>query len=174
MLECEIASHSGIKDMKWGVRRYQNYDGTLTEEGKLRYRKEKSPQQIQTEKERQRDAKNASSFTKEELVQKIEKIQLEKRLKSLTAEEINPIRTFFNKILVESSKKAMTTMATGAMLYLPHAALTKSFSIKDFAESIAKGEYKTFNITPDNKKEGPGKEENSSSTTEVKKKKEKK
>lgn len=29
--------HSGIKGMKWGIRRYQNEDGTLTEEGKERY-----------------------------------------------------------------------------------------------------------------------------------------
>ena len=29
--------HSGIKGMKWGVRRYQNEDGTLTAEGKERY-----------------------------------------------------------------------------------------------------------------------------------------
>ena len=31
--------HSGIKGMKWGIRRYQNPDGTLTEEGKRRYAK---------------------------------------------------------------------------------------------------------------------------------------
>ena len=29
--------HSGIKGMRWGVRRYQNEDGSLTEEGKKRY-----------------------------------------------------------------------------------------------------------------------------------------
>lgn len=29
--------HFGIKGMKWGRRRYQNRDGTLTEEGKRRY-----------------------------------------------------------------------------------------------------------------------------------------
>lgn len=29
--------HHGILGMKWGVRRYQNLDGTLTEQGKKRY-----------------------------------------------------------------------------------------------------------------------------------------
>ena len=29
--------HSGIKGMKWGVRRYQNPDGTLTAAGRKRY-----------------------------------------------------------------------------------------------------------------------------------------
>lgn len=32
-------SHFGILGMKWGVRRYQNADGTLTAEGKLRLNK---------------------------------------------------------------------------------------------------------------------------------------
>lgn len=30
-------SHSGIKGMRWGIRRYQNEDGSLTEAGKQRY-----------------------------------------------------------------------------------------------------------------------------------------
>ena len=29
--------HFGIKGMKWGVRRYQNSDGTLTSAGQKRY-----------------------------------------------------------------------------------------------------------------------------------------
>lgn len=32
--------HSGIKGMRWGIRRYQNEDGTLTEEGKKRYNRD--------------------------------------------------------------------------------------------------------------------------------------
>ena len=29
--------HHGIKGQRWGIRRYQNEDGTLTEAGKARY-----------------------------------------------------------------------------------------------------------------------------------------
>lgn len=33
----EYLAHHGVKGQKWGVRRYQNEDGTLTEEGRKRY-----------------------------------------------------------------------------------------------------------------------------------------
>lgn len=29
--------HYGVLGQKWGERRYQNYDGTLTDEGRIRY-----------------------------------------------------------------------------------------------------------------------------------------
>ena len=35
--EGQWLAHFGIKGQKWGVRRYQNPDGSLTEEGKKRY-----------------------------------------------------------------------------------------------------------------------------------------
>lgn len=35
-----VIMHHGIKGMKWGIRRYQNKDGTLTNAGKKRYNKE--------------------------------------------------------------------------------------------------------------------------------------
>ena len=37
MEQCNVITHSGTKGMKWGIRRYQNKDGSLTEAGKKRY-----------------------------------------------------------------------------------------------------------------------------------------
>lgn len=37
MNEPNYLAHHGIKGQKWGVRKYQNEDGTLTEAGKARY-----------------------------------------------------------------------------------------------------------------------------------------
>lgn len=37
----EFFAHHGIKGQKWGIRRWQNLDGTLTDEGKKRYIKAK-------------------------------------------------------------------------------------------------------------------------------------
>ena len=36
-LVCKELYHHGIKGQKWGIRKYQNEDGSLTTEGKARY-----------------------------------------------------------------------------------------------------------------------------------------
>lgn len=43
----EYLSHHGILGMKWGVRRFQNEDGTLTEAGKARYAKVEGSEKLQ-------------------------------------------------------------------------------------------------------------------------------
>ena len=39
MNEDKELKHYGVKGMKWGIRRYQNTDGSLTAAGKKRYAK---------------------------------------------------------------------------------------------------------------------------------------
>ena len=45
-------THWGILGMKWGVRRYQNEDGTLTEAGKRRYANEVTRNNMKKKKDR--------------------------------------------------------------------------------------------------------------------------
>ena len=70
-MEYEIINHSGIKGMKWGVRRYQNPDGTLTPAGKKRYNK--TLEKVRAEEKALRDKAKAAK-TAEATKAKIDKL----------------------------------------------------------------------------------------------------
>lgn len=121
--------HHGIKGQKWGVRRFQNADGSLTTAGKQRA----------SETKEQTDAKNRGTLTNAQLKQKIERLQLEKQLRELTNQEVNSGRVYAQKILKDVGSKVLTTAASGALLYAGKAAITKSFSPQEFANAIFNG-----------------------------------
>lgn len=55
-------AHHGIKGMKWGIRRYQNEDGTLTDAGKARY--SGGDELTKRDEKRFRTGKSAKSLSK--------------------------------------------------------------------------------------------------------------
>ena len=77
--------HWGIKGMKWGVRRYQNKDGTLTPAGKKRYN-------ASSESE-------AKSMSDQELRSKINRMDLERQYSSLRKETVSEGKVNAAKIL---------------------------------------------------------------------------
>lgn len=121
--------HHGIKGQKWGVRRFQNPNGSLTTAGKQRV----------SEAKKRIDAKNRGTLTNAQLKQKIERLQLEKQLRELTNQEVNSGRVYAQKILKDVGSKVLTTAASGALLYAGKAAITKSFSPQEFANAIFNG-----------------------------------
>lgn len=101
-----VLAHSGIKGMKWGINRYRNPDGTLTPEGKERYRYNKDSSQnaakaggeiqksLKSAKESFPDSKNRpkpirkdySKIPNDELERRIKRLELEHRYGDLTGE----------------------------------------------------------------------------------------
>ena len=86
--------HSGIKGMKWGIRRYQNPDGSLTPAGRKRYMKNPKWRakylEYQKQKIRESEAKKAAAKakSKENLLKSSNANELYARRNELTTEEI--------------------------------------------------------------------------------------
>lgn len=80
--------HHGILGQKWGHRRFENEDGTLTEEGKQRYSKsnrlKRSAGSRNTEKMREAKNKNIDEMSNEELKKTNERLRLEREYADLT------------------------------------------------------------------------------------------
>lgn len=108
MEEKEFLAHHGILGQKWGIRRYQNSDGSLTEEGKQRY----------IHGYQKWKASDASKLSDEELRVRINRLQQEstyKRLvKELDAPEAVKKRShpLLKQIFVSSAATAMSTVVT--------------------------------------------------------------
>ena len=129
--------HYGVLGMKWGVRR------TPAQLGHTGGNKGKSKKAASVDEKKRADMKTASknrrSLSIEEIQKRIERIKLERQLKDLTDEELAPGRKFVKDIMSQSGKKALATIATGAMLYGAKAAVSKQFNAKEFGDALFNG-----------------------------------
>lgn len=144
-------AHHGIKGQKWGVRRYQNSDGTLTDEGRRRLgygepkkslkqklaerkqAKEKTPEEKRAElKEYLRDhpkklPKYRKELTQEEANEIINNINFDKRLQDIRKQEfdrgLDKIR-----IITNTMQTVANAVNTGKNVYNAYADVHNSLS----------------------------------------------
>lgn len=118
--------HYGVLGMRWGVRRYQKKDGTLTNSGKKRYDKEmgrlKAEEKIIKNKNRTQSKlekleakrksveelkknsnkpkeKSVKEYSDAELRERVNRLQLEKQYKDLSPKQVSIGKTVVNRIV---------------------------------------------------------------------------
>lgn len=121
--------HYGIKGMKWGIRRYQNEDGTLTAAGKKRAASQAMKKADQEAREDRKNAyKNRRSLSDKEIADRVRRLEQEKKLKLLTEDDVSPGRTAVKNFLRVAGGKILYSAALGAAVYAGHYAITGEFN----------------------------------------------
>ena len=135
--------HAGVKGMRWGVRRYQNKDGSLTPAGKKRYDKaeaaksktakakarikaKEKEKELTTEEKKSkvlesRSAKtlyeNRKMFNYDEMNRAHKLLEVDKKVKDLIVKEPNKIDKFFDSTVIPWGERVnkLTTSVSGIM-----------------------------------------------------------
>lgn len=125
--------HHGIKGQKWGVRRYQNANGTLTSAGRKRYSGKPSKQMQRAQKKAARSNAEDEQFTtkkktsrkergkmsEEELASRIKRLEKETKLKDLEKKNMDDGEEYAKDILRSVGKKVAVQGGTAiAMIAL--------------------------------------------------------
>ena len=121
--------HHGVKGMRWGHRktpvRSSRQTSSSTNKSSNRSSK-KTPSK----------KSKIKSMSDSEIQSRIKRLEMEKRLSTLSNEDRNPGTNFVKNALKDSGKQVLTTVGKNAMLGGLRYATDKSFTGKDFAKSL--------------------------------------
>ena len=141
----DYLAHYGIKGQKWGIRRFQNEDGSYTDLGR-RLRKT-----LGVGKERRKPpesskwrAKEAGYLSDEELNRRLNRLNKEKQYKEMTASRLTKTRKWVTKtaeaVLIGTAIAALK----GAVKTKYEGFLDSKGALPLDAMNIAKGSKKSF------------------------------
>lgn len=142
--------HYGVKGMKWGIRRYQNEDGSLTEAGKKRASKEydraakKTARDLnRTEGRRRLDAYNrAANYVNNGGINKFNAAQEKKYGKNYAdrPEYERDYYKMFNKEFAKNYNKALNEFYENNKNYQRSKAIVEKYGMLKWNEAAVKNE----------------------------------
>lgn len=160
----EYLEHSGIKGMKWGIRRFQNPDGSLTEAGRRRYlgkdgqftQKGIAKYEKDIAKQEKKEAKEArkagmgkdktpyKKMTDAELKSRIERLRMEKDYKDLmgqlnTKKQKGPYADAIQKATTGAVTAAGKSLLTSGLIYTGKTLAKSLFGDKVYSEMFGGG-----------------------------------
>lgn len=131
-MEVDALQHHGVKGMKWGIRRYQNKDGSLTPAGKKRAAKLKEEYTSLTGKrtirsktsskkveEKKEDStpkkKSVKEMSDAELNAAVNRLRLEQQYSQLNPKQVSAGKAFANKVFKDVLVPVATDVAKQAL-----------------------------------------------------------
>lgn len=95
--------HHGIKGQKWGIRRFQNKDGSLTLAGRKRQKQNDGP--IHEDYSKSHSVKSVKSMSDKELRDRLNRLNMERQYIQLTAQEKSVGKKIVSEVLLNVGKE---------------------------------------------------------------------
>ena len=97
-------NHHGIKGQKWGIRRFQNKDGSLTLAGRKR-QKQNNDGPTHEDHSKSHSIKSVKSMSDKELRDRINRLNMERQYAQLTAQEKSVGKKIVSEVLLNVGKE---------------------------------------------------------------------
>lgn len=105
-MEQEYLVHHGILGMKWGIRRFQNKNGSLTAAGKKRAQQDS--EEASDDYKKARTSKSMKSMSNKELRDYIDRVNLESQYANIQKQKRPAVVKFVSDVLANAGKQVAT------------------------------------------------------------------